>query len=66
MVKKVIAKIQVTARRSLTTNLAFAEWVQVFVDEQLPMALLDRLAHHVHILTTSGRPSHTLPYGTKI
>ena len=48
-------------RRStlVTTNLAFSEWVQVFVDEKLTTALLDRLGHHAHVLTTKGASYRT-------
>lgn len=41
----------------VTTNLAFSEWVQVFVNEKATLALLDRLANRAHILTTKG-PSY--------
>lgn len=48
-------------RRStiVTSNLAFSEWVQVFGDEKLTTALLDRLGHHAHILTTTGSSYRT-------
>jgi DNA replication protein DnaC len=48
-------------RRStvVTTNLAFSEWVQVFIDEKLTTALLDRLGHHAHVLTTKGASYRT-------
>jgi len=46
-----------TRSTAITSNLNFGEWVQVFGDEKLTTALLDRLGHHSHILTTKG-PSH--------
>lgn len=48
-------------RRStiITTNLAFGEWVQVFGSEKLTTALLDRLSHHAHIMTTKGASYRT-------
>jgi DNA replication protein DnaC len=38
----------------VTTNLKFADWIQVFGDERLTAALLDRLTHRAHILEFLG------------
>jgi DNA replication protein DnaC len=42
----------------LTTNLRFADWTQIFGDERLTAALLDRLTHKAHILEFSGAESY--------
>jgi DNA replication protein DnaC len=39
---------------NLTNNLQFANWVQLFGDERLTAALLDRLTRHAHILELTG------------
>ena len=38
----------------ITTNLKFADWVQIFGDERLTAALLERLTHHAHIVELLG------------
>ena len=38
----------------ITSNLKFADWTQVFGDERLTAALLDRLTHHAHIIELVG------------
>jgi len=38
----------------ITTNLEFAQWTEVFGDERLTAALLDRLTHRTHILVMNG------------
>jgi DNA replication protein DnaC len=43
----------------VTSNLRFADWTQVFGDERLTAALLDRLTHKAHILEFVGE-SHRL------
>jgi DNA replication protein DnaC len=43
------------ASLALTSNLAFAQWTQVFGNEQMMAALLDRLVHRSHILIDGGQ-----------
>ncbi len=38
----------------ITTNLKFADWPQIFGDERLTLALLDRLTHRAHIVEFVG------------
>jgi DNA replication protein DnaC len=38
----------------VTSNLGFGDWTQVFGDERLTAALLDRLTHKAHILEFVG------------
>ena len=38
----------------ITTNLDFANWTEVFQDERLTGALLDRVTHHCHIIQIKG------------
>jgi DNA replication protein DnaC len=43
-------------RRSvvITTNLEFGKWTEVFGDERMTAALLDRLTHRAHIFLATG------------
>ena len=43
----------------LTSNKAFSEWGQVFSDEVLATAILDRLLHHCDVISING-PSFRL------
>jgi DNA replication protein DnaC len=38
----------------ITSNLAFADWSQVFQGEQMTAALLDRITHRCHIVEMNG------------
>ena len=39
----------------LTTNLEFSKWGTIFTDDQMAAAMIDRLAHHGHLLTFEGQ-----------
>jgi DNA replication protein DnaC len=39
----------------ITTNLEFSRWVNVFYDEQMTTAMIDRLVHHSHLLIFDGQ-----------
>jgi DNA replication protein DnaC len=42
----------------VTSNQPFDEWASAFGSERLTEALLERLAHHVHILEMNGESYH--------
>lgn len=51
---------QIVARRYekgsiiITSNKAFSEWGQVFTDDVLATAILDRFLHHCEVITING------------
>ena len=47
-------RLQGDVLRSITSNRAFEEWAEVFGNDLLASAALDRLTHHTHTLTIRG------------
>ena len=43
----------------INTNLEFSKWVNVFYDEQMTSAIVDRVLHHCHLLLFPG-PSNRM------
>jgi DNA replication protein DnaC len=60
---RVIADAYETRSLIITTNLEFSRWGSVFTDDQMAAAMIDRLAHHGHLVVfegTSYRMEHAL------
>jgi DNA replication protein DnaC len=49
----------------VNTNLKFADWVQVLLNETMTAALLDRLTHRAHILEFAGAESYRFKQRTR-
>ena len=59
LVFQVISKRYEKGSTLLTSNKSFSEWGQVFGDEVLATAILDRLLHHCEVIPING-PSYRL------
>lgn len=51
---QLVARRYETASIILTSNLAFSRWGEVFGDQVVAAAMIDRMAHHADIITLTG------------
>ena len=60
---QVISECYETKSLIITTNLEFSKWVNIFYDQEMTAAMIDRLVHHSHLLIFQGeswRVKHSL------
>jgi DNA replication protein DnaC len=57
---QVIAECYERKSLIITTNLEFAKWNEIFYDEKITAAIIDRIIHHSHLLDFTGRDSRRL------
>jgi len=63
LVFKIISDAYETRSVVITTNQAFSHWGAVLTDDQMAAAMIDRIAHHGHLVTFTGqswRMTHAL------
>ncbi len=54
MLFQLIAKRYEKHLTIITTNMVFSKWGEVFSDNVLANAILDRLLHHSHVINIKG------------
>ncbi len=52
---RLIDKRYETKSTIFTTNISFNNWDKVFKDTMIASAILDRVLHHAHVVTITGR-----------
>lgn len=58
---RVISNAYETRSLIITTNIEFSRWGSVFTDDQMAAAMIDRLAHHGHLILFDG-PSYRMEH----
>jgi len=54
LVFQVISRRYEKASTIITSNKSFAEWGQIFTDDVLATAILDRYLHHCEVISING------------